>query len=179
MRRWLIGAMLHPILLASLVVPSLALTSLASPSLAVADRRANLVVAQADTISVTDAWARASAGSATVGAVYATVTGGAQADQLVGVSTPVAAKAEAHESFTENGVMKMRPAPNVAIPPNKAVTFAPGGYHIMLLGLRQPLRAGQDFPLTLTFAHTAPVTVDVKVQPLGRTNSMDDHTHPN
>ena len=135
-----------------------------------------VVLAQADSVRAHDAWARASAGGA-VAAVYVTVTGGAQPDQLTGASTPVAAKAEAHESFTDNGVMKMRPAPDVAIPPNKTVAFAPGGYHIMLTGLKQPLRAGQSFPLTLTFAHSTPVTVDVQVQPLGGSKPMADHMH--
>jgi periplasmic copper chaperone A len=136
-----------------------------------------LILTQSGTIQVSDAWARASIGGATAGAVYATVTGGAQPDQLVGVSTPVAAKAEAHESFTENGVMKMRPAPAIAIPPDKPVTFAPGGYHIMLMGLKQPLNVGQSFPMTMTFAHAPPVTVDVHVQPLGRKAAPDSHMH--
>jgi periplasmic copper chaperone A len=61
----------------------------------------------------------------------------------------------------------MRPVAAVPIPPHQMVTFAPNGFHIMLMGLKQPLVAGQSFPLTLTFTHAAPVTVDVKVQALG------------
>ncbi len=132
-------------------------------------------VAQADDVQVSNAWARASAGNATAGAAYVTVTGGGQPDQLVGANTPVAAKAEVHESFTDNGVMKMRPVSPMAIAPGKTVTFSPGGYHIMLMGLKQPLTTGQSFPLTLTFAHARPVTVDVHVQALGRAAPMGDH----
>jgi copper(I)-binding protein len=122
-----------------------------------------------------DAWARASAGNATTGAAYVTVMGGEAADLMVGVSTPVATVAEVHESFTDNGVMKMRSAPSVPIPPGKTVAFAPGGYHVMLMGLKQPLVAGQSFPLTLTFAHAPPVTVEVTVQPLGHAAPAADH----
>jgi copper(I)-binding protein len=118
-------------------------------------------------VSVTEAWARASAGAATTGAAYVTLVGGAQADSLVAVSTPIAATAEVHETTSDNGVSRMRPVPAVAIPPGRTVTFAPGGFHIMLTGLRQTLTAGESFPLTLTFAHAAPVTVTVQIRPLG------------
>src|SRR4051794_14527967 len=67
-------------------------------------------------ISVEAPWARASAGAATTGAAYLMLTGGAEPDTLVGVSTPVAASAEVHESITENGVMKMRAIPSLPIP---------------------------------------------------------------
>ena len=92
-------------------------------------------------------------------------------------STPIAANAEPHETINDNGIMKMPPAAAVPIPAHEMVTFAPGGTHIMLMGLKQPLTAGQSFLLTLTFAHSAPVTVDVKIRGLGRgTNgSMSGH----
>jgi copper(I)-binding protein len=127
-----------------------------------------IVLAADDGVVVHEAWARASAGAATTGAAYVTLMGGAQPDSLVGVSTPIAANAEPHETINDNGIMKMRPAAAVPIPAHEMVTFAPGGTHIMLMGLKQPLVAGQSFPLTLTFAHAAPVTVDVKVRGLGR-----------
>ena len=69
----------------------------------------------------------------------------------------------------------MRAAPSVTIPADSTVTFAPGGYHVMLTGLKQPLVAGQSFPLTVSFAHAAPVTVEVKVQPLGRGAAAAGH----
>jgi periplasmic copper chaperone A len=128
-------------------------------------------------VMVQEAWARASAGAATTGAAYVTLMGGAQPDQLVGVSTPVATTAEVHETINDNGIMKMRPAAAIPIPPGQMVTFTPGGTHIMLMGLKQKLVAGQSFPLTLTFAHAAPVTVDVKVRALGGSTDTHDHTH--
>jgi hypothetical protein len=133
--------------------------------------------APADGITADHAWARATAGGTTTGAAYVTLTGGAAPDALVSVTTPVAATADVHETLTENGVTKMRPAPSLPIPAGKVVTFKPGGYHVMLVGLKQPLAAGQSFPLTLTFAHAAPVTVDVHVQGPGHGGPMDEHMH--
>lgn len=123
-----------------------------------------------------DAWARASAGTASTGAVYLALTGGAQPDRLTGVSTPVAAMASVHESTAEGGVMRMRAVNALPVPPGKTVTLAPGGYHIMLMELGHPLVAGQTFPLTLSFEHAAPVTVEVQVRAIGaRAAAGADH----
>jgi periplasmic copper chaperone A len=130
-----------------------------------------------DGVTVQQAWARASAGAGATGAAYVTLVGADQPDNLVGASTPVAATAEVHETTNDNGIMKMRPVATVPIPPHQMVSFAPGGYHIMLMGLRHPLVAGESFPLTLTFAHAAPVTVDVKVQAVGHSATMGEHDH--
>jgi periplasmic copper chaperone A len=125
-------------------------------------------VAATPTVTVSQPWARASAGAATTGAAYVTLTGGASDDTLVGVSAPVADTVQVHESSAEGGVMRMRQVTGgVAIPARKTVSLQPGGYHIMMIGLHQPLVAGQSFPLTLTFAHAAPATVTVTVRPIG------------
>jgi copper(I)-binding protein len=124
--------------------------------------------ANPDAVRVEQAWARASAGKATTGAAYVTLVGGMQPDRLLGITTDAAKNAELHESFTDNGVMKMRPAPGFAIPAGKTVTLAPGGYHVMLLGLQRPLVAGEHFPLTFRFEHAGPVTVDVEVRAIGK-----------
>jgi periplasmic copper chaperone A len=145
--------------------------------------RPGVIPVKADGIMVEQAWARASAGNATTGAAYATVMGGSEPDRLVGVSTPVAATAEVHESFTDNGVMKMRAVTALPIPAGKSVTFSPGGYHVMLTGLKKPLVAGESFPLTFRFEHKPPVTVDVPIRPIGRDTpgvgptSDEDHMH--
>jgi copper(I)-binding protein len=123
----------------------------------------------ADGVTVRQAWARASAGTATTGAAYVALMGADQPDALVGASTPVAATAEVHETTNDNGVMKMRPVGTVPIAPHQLVTLSPGGYHIMMMGLKHKLVPGESFPLTLTFTHTAPITVEVKVQALGST----------
>jgi copper(I)-binding protein len=123
------------------------------------------VAAAAETgITVDKVWARPSAGAAKTSAAYFTVSDAGKPDRLTGVSTPAAAMAELHETINDNGIMKMRGVPGIALEPGKPVIFAPGGYHVMLMGLKQPLKVGDTFPLTLTFEHSAPVTVNVPVQ---------------
>jgi len=143
-----------------------------SPHAALPD---GVVLAADSGVTVQEAWARATPGAATNGAAYVTLAGGSQPDSLVGVSTSVAAMADVHETINDNGVMKMRSVPAVPIPPGQTVTFAPGGTHIMLMGLKQPLTAGQNFPLTLTFAHAGAVTVDVQVRGMHRDAPMGGH----
>lgn len=125
-------------------------------------------LAQTGQLEVGHAWARATPGKSQTGAAYVTIVS-PTADQLVSASTPVANKAELHMMEMSGMVMKMRPIAGVTIPPGKPVSLAPGGMHIMLMGLKQPLRAGQSFPLTLTFEKAGPRTVDVAVEKVGAT----------
>jgi periplasmic copper chaperone A len=115
-------------------------------------------------IACEQVWARPTAGAGTTGAAYFTLTNNGPADQLIGASTPIAASAGVHETIDDNGVMKMRPVASIALAPDRPVTFRPGGYHVMLIGLKAPLKVGDSFPLTLSFAHAQPLTVTVKVQ---------------
>jgi copper(I)-binding protein len=126
-------------------------------------------------IGVTHAWARATPPNAQSAAAYLTLTDQGPADTVTGASTPVAAMAGLHETISEGGVMKMRPLPPLALEPGKPVTFAPGGMHIMLTELKQPLKAGEHFPLTLTFAHAPPLTVEVAVEAIGAAAAPMNH----
>ncbi len=119
--------------------------------------------AQPANVAVTGAWARGSAGPAKTGIVYATVTA-SQPDRLMGASTPVAGMAELHQTINAGGVMQMRPLEGgLAVTPGTPAHLQPGGYHIMLMDLKQPLKKGEHFPITLTFEHAAPVTTQVTV----------------
>lgn len=110
-------------------------------------------------------WARASAGAAAAGAAYMQIsTRGATTDRLVGASTPVAGKAELHTHLAEGDVMRMRPVESITIEPGKPATLEPGGLHIMLIDLKAPLKEGESFPLTVTFADAGAVTVEVDVE---------------
>ncbi len=135
--------------------------------------------ARAQTVTVEQPWARATAEHAENGAAYATLTAGT-ADRLTGASTPVAAKVEVHEIVHDNGVMRMRELESgLPLEPGKKVTLAPGGYHLMLTGLKQQLKPGESFPLTLNFATEPAVTVTVTVAAAGASaapTSMD-HMH--
>jgi len=119
-------------------------------------------------LAIVEPWARATPGTSQTGAVYLTIRS-AEADRLVAAATPVAKKAEMHATEMSGMVMRMRPLAAVTLPAGRSVAFAPGGMHIMLEGLKAPLRAGQSFPLTLTFAKAGPQTVTVVVGPVGAT----------
>jgi periplasmic copper chaperone A len=120
----------------------------------------------ADRIEIGQPWARATPGISKTGAVYLTIRS-PQADRLVSASTPVAQAAELHESEMTGMVMKMRPLAGVTIPARHPVAFKPGGMHIMLMGLKAPLRPGESFPLTLDFTKAGPQTVTVMVGKVG------------
>lgn len=126
----------------------------------------------ASPITVTDAWSRATIPGMTEGVVYLTLHNAGPADALLRAATPVAGQASLHVSRDVNGVMTMRAVPQFALPQNASVALAPDGYHIMLSGITKPLVAPASFPLTLYFAHAAPLTVAVTVRPLGAAAPM-------
>jgi len=122
--------------------------------------------AQTGQIEVKDAWARATPGRAENGAAYLTIQSPV-ADRLVGVFSPVAKKAGLHTMTMEGSVMKMRPLGGVDLPANQPVTLKPGGMHIMLEGLNEPLQAGKSFPLTLNLEKAGQKQVEVTVEKAG------------
>jgi copper(I)-binding protein len=119
-------------------------------------------------ITATGAWARTSPMVAEAGAAYMTLTNtSATDDALIGASVPatVAAMAEVHEtSMGEGGMMSMKPVTSLPVPAGGTVELAPGGYHIMLLQLVEPLVAGTEIPITLTFAESGDVRVIAEVR---------------
>jgi len=125
-------------------------------------------------VQVTDAKSRPTAPGGT-GVVYMTVTSAAD-DELTGLSTPAADSAAMHRTTKDAaGVMKMDSVATLPLKANTAAAFGPGGLHVMLMGLKKPLAVGDSFPLTLTFAHAAPVTVTVSVQPFKPEPHPMDH----
>ena len=108
----------------------------------------SLTAARADEMSLraSAAWSRPTVSAAMAGVVYVTVTDSGAPTTLLRVSTPIAAKAEMHRSLMQNGMMEMLPVKSLSITQGSPITFSPGGYHIMLTGLTEPLSAGQTFP---------------------------------
>lgn len=113
-------------------------------------------------VTVSEAWSNATPVGASVAAVYLEIAVN-EADTLLSATTTVADRIEMHTSSEENGMMRMRPLPTVALQPGKPFVFAPGGAHFMLLGLRQPLAAGMRFPMTLRFERAGALNVQVQV----------------
>jgi copper(I)-binding protein len=122
----------------------------------------------ADRLSVSNAWARATPPGSTVGGAYFTIVNHCkQPDTLVAVSSPVADRVELHRTTVENGMSRMRPAGQIVITAGQTMKAGPGGLHVMLLGLKNPLVAGKQVPLVLTFQQAGAITVQVDVQPIG------------
>ncbi|MFB4205254.1 copper chaperone PCu(A)C [Arhodomonas sp. KWT2] len=117
-------------------------------------------------VTVSGAWARATPPGAPAGAAYFEATAASGTDRLVGVASPVAKKAMLHRTVTENGNRTMKHVDGVDVGPDSPLAFAPGGYHVMLMGLDQPLKAGDHFPMTLTFEKAGDIQVDVEVRPI-------------
>ncbi len=114
---------------------------------------------------VSQAWSRPAPQGGN-GAGYAVITNtGPAADTLIAVSSPVAARVEIHETMVMNGQAMMHPRPGgLDVPAGSTVALKPGGWHIMLMGLKQPLKAGDHYPATLTFKKAGKVTVQFSVQ---------------
>ena len=120
-------------------------------------------------------WARETAPGATVGAGYFKVTNtGTKSDRLVGVETSGAGKVEIHESVNENGIAKMREVKSIEIPPGET-SLKSGGYHLMLIDLKQPLAEGMRVPATLIFEKTGRVDVELAVENIGYGGPAPDH----
>jgi len=145
---------------------------------------ASHVVAQ--TITISNAWARATVQGQKATGAFMTVTSKENA-KLVAVSSPVAGIVEIHEMKMEKDVMKMSALPNgLDLPAGKAVELKPGGFHIMLMDLKLPLNKDVALPLTLTFQDSSGkksqqvVQVTVSVQPpsgRGMNHQHGDHKH--
>lgn len=114
------------------------------------------------------------------GAAYLTIeNNGKTTDKLVAASSPVAKTVEIHTMAMEGDVMKMREAGSIELKPAETVSMEPGaGYHLMLMGLRQPLKPGDKFPLTLTFEKAGKTEVSVLVENKGAANAASmPHAH--
>lgn len=120
-------------------------------------------------LHITHPWSRATPKGAPVAGGYLAITNkGSKPDRLVGGSAEVAGRFEIHEMATVDGVMRMRELPKgLEIKPGETVKLEPGSYHIMLMGLKQPLKEGQRVSGTLVFEHAGKVEIEYAVQGMG------------
>jgi copper(I)-binding protein len=129
-------------------------------------------------IEIDHPWSRATPPGAQVAGGYLTiVNNGGVPDRLVSVTSDISAKAEVHEMGVKDGVMTMRPVEGgVAIPAGGKVELKPGGYHLMLMGLKRPVKEGESFPATLTFEKAGSVAIEFQVEAIGAGGAMEmDH----
>lgn len=134
-------------------------------------------------IHVADPQARATAPGQPAGAVYLSMENrGAAADSLIAASSPAAKAVEIHTMSMQGNVMRMRQVPGIPLAPAQKIAMTPGhGYHIMLIGLTQPLKLGDRFPLTLSFEQSGALEVSVQVVDtgaIGKAAHRDAPAHP-
>lgn len=131
------------------------------------------LAAQAQT-TAKDAWVRATVAQQGATGAFLTLTS-AQGGELVGVASPVAANVEVHEMKMEGNVMKMAAVDKLLLPAGKAVELKPGGYHVMLMGLKQAIKAGETVPLTVTIKGADGKTETLQVQAEARAMGAPAH----
>lgn len=146
-----------------LAVAALTLAACGQPADKSAEAAKDAAVAPG-VIQVADAWCRPTPKGAKAGGCYLTLTAGSD-DRLLSVSTALAQSAEVHEMKTENGIMSMsRLTDGLPLPAGTPVELKPGGEHIMLMGLRDPLVDGGVASFTLTFEKAGPIGVHAAVK---------------
>ena len=116
-------------------------------------------------ISASGGWARET-GQSNTAAAYVTIANEGAADRLTGVRSSIG-EAMLHETSMDDGVMRMRPidpAQGLVVPSNGKLALVPGSTHVMVTGLKRPLKVGERFNITLLFAKSKPKRVDISVR---------------
>jgi len=134
-------------------------------------------------IQIEAAWARATAPGQDMASLDMSITS-KQAATMLGVSSTASKTVEMHSMTHENGVMKMREVKAIELPAGKQISLGESGYHLMLVGLKAPLKAGESIPLTLTIKvandRTVKVEAKAEVKPLTATKAAtqeQEHQH--
>lgn len=127
---------------------------------------------------ITDAWISEAPPVAKNNAAFITLKNGSRRDALVGVETPAAESAELHQMNMAGGIMRMQRLPLINLAPNVELKLAAGARHIMLINMKQPLKAGDKVPLTLVFRQAGRITVEAVVRPVQLESSpAAEHAH--
>jgi copper(I)-binding protein len=131
-------------------------------------------------LTITQPWSRATPSGAKVAGAYVTITNnGTAPDRLVGATTSAAGRAEVHEMSMKDNVMTMRPVSGgLVIEPGKSVALAPGGYHLMMMDLKAPLKNGDKLTATLEFEKAGKVDVTFDVQAVGASSPSAQKQKP-
>ena len=130
---------------------------------------------KAGSLVIADPWSRATPkGASVAGGYMKIINNGATPDRLIAGSSDVASSFEVHEMSMTEGVAKMRPVQGgLEIKPGQTVELKPGSYHIMFMGLKKPLAAGEHIKATLMFEKAGKVDVDYDVRAMGATAGKD------
>ena len=114
-------------------------------------------------------WSRATPHGAQVAGGYLVIENkGTSADRLVSATSEIAGRVEIHEMAVQDGIMKMRPlARGLEIKPGATAKLEPGGFHVMFMNLKRPLKQGEKFKGTLVFEKAGPIEVEFDVEAMG------------
>lgn len=130
-------------------------------------------------LTLAKGWTRATPKSAPVGAGFLSITNnGKAADRLLSVSTSIADRGEVHTMSMTDGVMKMRRLDEgLEIPAGKTVLLKPGGFHLMLIGLKRHISKGETIDVHLTFEKAGVAKMSLHAAPIGARKPMMHHNH--
>lgn len=131
----------------------------------------------ASKVRIEQAWARATPPGVPVGAAYAVIRNGGAADRLTAVESTVSERVEIHQTSHQDDRMQMRPMATLDIPASGQVAFEPGGLHLMLVALKQPLSEDAPLSMTFVFEKAGRVTVQVPVAPIGSLQAPANDSH--
>ncbi|MDP3254680.1 MAG: copper chaperone PCu(A)C [Bosea sp. (in: a-proteobacteria)] len=122
-------------------------------------------------------WTRATPGGAKVAGGYLTIqNGGSASDRLLGGSSEIAGRVEIHEMAVKDGIMTMRPLDKgLEVKPGEKAELKPGGFHIMFMDLKRPLKEGERVKGTLQFEKAGTVAVEFTVQAVGARDTGHKH----
>jgi hypothetical protein len=123
--------------------------------------------AKVGAITISHAYARATAPGQMAGGAFLSIANAGGDDRLISARAGVSKRVELHEMKMDGDVMRMHEIDAIAVPSGKTVALKPGSYHVMLMGLAAPLKAGERFPLTLKFEKAGEVQVNVAIEAQG------------
>jgi len=128
--------------------------------------------AKVGSIKIENAYVRATAPGQPAAGAFMKIDNSGAADQLLSASSPAAGEVQLHQMSMEGNVMKMGQVKDIAVPANGSVDLKPGGYHIMLMNIKAPLKAGETVPVKLKFAKAGEVEVKLPVNAVGSGMNM-------
>lgn len=123
--------------------------------------------ASVENLNITGGFMRAAPKTAPAGAAFLLISSTGPADRLVGFSSPACLVGELHTHIHDNGMMRMRQVEAIDVPAGGSVALEPGGFHLMCIGLVEPLVEGQTIPVTLTFENAGEVQMTLPVKAAG------------
>jgi len=153
------------------------LTQAAESTVHAAEATKGQYAATIASIGIEQPWSRALPPTAHTGATFVSIYNQGNADRLLGAYSPVAEKTELHNHIHQDGLMKMVEVESIDVPANGRLDLKPGSFHVMLIGLKQPLNEGEHFPIRLDFEQAGSVDLEVIVKNMNAGTAAEHMDH--